>query len=73
MRGPGYALLDLGLLKNLRLAKSAVLQVRLETYNAFNRANFRVPNTNVTHSAAGTITAINGLPRSLQLAARLSF
>ena len=63
VRGPGYSLLDLGLLKNVPLAKSAVLQLRLEAYNALNRANFAGPNTTVTNSAAGTITAINGLPR----------
>ena len=73
VRGPGYALLDLGFLKNVRFAKSAVLQLRVEAYNALNRANFAGPNTTVTNSAGGTITAINGLPRSLQLAARLSF
>jgi hypothetical protein len=73
VRGPGYALLDLGFLKNLHFTKTAILQLRLEAYNALNRANFAAPNTAVTNSAAGTVTAINGLPRQLQLAARFSF
>ena len=73
VRGPGYALLDLGLLKNVRFTSRAALQLRLEVYNALNRANFAGPNTTVTNTAVGTITAMNGLPRQLQLAARLTF
>jgi hypothetical protein len=37
-----------------------------------NRANLANPNTGVTNSAFGTITAQNGLPRQVQLAARMS-
>jgi hypothetical protein len=73
VRGPGYALLDLGFLKNVSLGSRLRLQLRAEVYNALNRANFGNPNTSVTNSAFGTITAQNGLPRQLQLAARLSF
>ncbi len=73
VRGPGYALLDLGFLKNVSLGSRLRLQLRAEVYNSLNRANFGNPNTGVTNSAFGTITAQNGLPRQLQLAARLSF
>jgi hypothetical protein len=73
VRGPGYAVLDLGFLKNLNLGSRLRLQLRAEVYNALNRANLGNPNTGVTNSAFGTITAQNGLPRQLQLAARLSF
>jgi hypothetical protein len=73
VRGPGYALLDLGFMKNLDLGSRLRLQLRAEVYNALNRANLGGANTGVTNSAFGTITAQNGLPRQLQLAARLSF
>jgi hypothetical protein len=73
VRGPGYALLDLGFLKNVNLGSRLRAQFRAEVYNALNRANLAGPNTTVTSTAAGTITAQNGLPRQLQLAARLSF
>jgi hypothetical protein len=73
VRGPGYALLDLGFLKNVSLGSRMRVQFRAEIYNAFNRANLAGPNTGPTNSAFGTITAQNGLPRQLQLAARLSF
>lgn len=73
VRGPGYAVLDLGLLKNFSFGGTRQLQLRLEAYNALNRTNLGNPNTNTTNTALGTITAQNGLPRQLQLAARVSF
>lgn len=73
VRGPGYAVLDLGLLKNVSLGGRRQLQFRLEAYNALDRANFQNPNTGVTSTALGTITAQNGLPRQLQLAVKMSF
>jgi hypothetical protein len=73
VRGPGYAVLDLGFLKNVNMGSRARMQFRVEVYNALNRANLGGPNTTPTNSAFGTITAQNGLPRQVQLAARLSF
>ena len=73
VRGPGYAVLDLGLLKNVNLGSRLRLQLRAELYNALNRANLNNPNTSPTSSAFGTITSQNGLPRQWQLAGRLSF
>jgi len=73
VRGPGYAVLDLSLLKNVSLGGSRQLQFRIESYNALNRANLRDPNTTVTSTALGRITAQNGLPRQLQIAAKVSF
>lgn len=73
IRGPGYAVLDLGILKNVDLTSRLKLQLRGEAYNAVNRANLGGPNTTPTNTAFGTITAQNGLPRQFQLAARVSF
>lgn len=73
VRGPGYAVLDLSLLKNFSLGGSRQVQFRLESYNALNRTNLGNPNTATTSSALGTITAQNGLPRQLQIAAKVSF
>jgi hypothetical protein len=73
VRGPGYAVLDLAFLKNVSFSERMKLQLRAEIYNALNRANLAGPNTTPTNTAFGTITAQNGLPRQLQLAARLSF
>jgi hypothetical protein len=38
-----------------------------------NRANLQNPNTAVTSTALGSITAQNGLPRQLQLAVKFTF
>ena len=73
LRGPGYSVLDLGILKNVDLTGRLKLQLRAEAYNAINRANLGGPNTTPTNTAFGTITAQNGLPRQFQLAARVSF
>ena len=73
VRGPGYAVLDLSLLKNVGLGGTRQVQLRIESYNLLNRTNLANPNTNVTNNALGTITAQNGLPRQLQLAVKLSF
>jgi hypothetical protein len=73
VRGPGYAVLDLSVLKHIGLPGATELQLRLECYNVLNRVNLRDPNTTMTSSAFGTITLLNGLPRQLQIAARLSF
>ena len=45
VRGPGYALLDLGFLKNVNLGSRLRAQFRAEVYNALNRANLGGPNT----------------------------
>jgi hypothetical protein len=73
VRGPGYAVLDLSLLKNISLGATRQLQLRVEAYNVTNRANLQNPNTTTTSTALGTITAQNGLPRQLQLAVKVSF
>jgi hypothetical protein len=73
VRGPGYAVLDLSLLKNVSLGGTRQVQFRVEAYNALNRANLGNPNTTTTSSALGTITSQNGLPRQLQLAVKVSF
>jgi hypothetical protein len=73
IRGPGYAVLDLSLLKNVSLGGTRQVQFRLESYNTLNRVNLGNPNTGVTNNALGTITAMNGLPRQLQVAVRVSF
>ncbi len=73
VRGPGYAVVDLSLLKNVSLGGNKQLQFRIESYNLLNRANLQNPNTAVTNTALGSITAQNGLPRQLQLAVKFSF
>jgi len=73
VRGPGYVVLDLGIMKNIAIGGRTRLQLRAEAYNALNTINLNNPNTTPTNSAFGTITSQNPFSRQFQLAARLSF
>lgn len=73
MRGPGYMVLDLGIMKHVMLGPRMRLQLRVEAYNALNRTNFNNPDTSPVSTGFGTVTSQNPFPRQLQLAARLSF
>jgi hypothetical protein len=59
--------------RNVSFGGNRQLQFRIEAYNALNRTNLQNPNTTVTNSALGTITAQNGFPRQIQLAVKVSF
>lgn len=73
LRGPGYANLDLGVMKRFRIRERFVTQFRLETFNALNHPNFNNPFATVsTPSRFGKIESANS-PRILQLALKVSF
>ena len=72
MRGPGYDDWDLGIQKLFNPLEGLRIQFRAEMFNAFNHANFYVPNTTLGSSGFGTITASNP-PRDVQLALKLYF
>jgi hypothetical protein len=64
-----------GTLKDVRLAESKSLQLRLEAFNAFNRAQFFGPaavNGNIISPEFGRIVSA-AAPRILQLGAKFSF
>jgi hypothetical protein len=71
-RGPGLQNWDIGLHKYFRLWERGQLQFRSEFFNAFNRANFYLPNTTFGDPAFGSIT--QALPaRDIQFALKLLF
>jgi hypothetical protein len=86
--GPGFNYTNLSLAKNFALGGegSRYVQIRMDTYNAFNHANFSNPDSNFTDGPGqfGTITSVvgastadvNGDPqpgRAVQLAAKFYF
>jgi hypothetical protein len=86
--GPGFNYTNLELAKNIPLGGdgSRYLQLRLETFNAFNHANFAAPDGNFTDGPQqfGTVTAVSGVSsadvngdpqpgRAVQLAAKFYF
>lgn len=72
LRGPGYADVDFGLMKNFSIKERAALQFRAEFFNLFNRPNFGNPSGTLTSRAFGTITSA-GSPRIIQFALKFSF
>jgi hypothetical protein len=72
LTGPGLANVNLSLLKNFKFRESWNLQFRLESFNAFNRANFQEPGTGLGAPNFGAITSSLDA-RSMQLGLRLTF
>lgn len=70
--GPGMIQVNLSLIRNFRLGEKSNLQVRCETFNALNHANFNDPVNMVNMPNAGTITSAMD-PRLVQFGLRFSF
>jgi hypothetical protein len=73
--GPGIENYDLTLQKNLKLAESKSLQLRLEAFNAFNHAQFYGPNSvdgNISSATFGHVVSA-APPRLLQIALKMVF
>ena len=62
---------DLSLFKSFALRQGMALQFRIEALNAFNRVQFSAPNTSVTSSSFGVITAQANAPRQMQFGLKL--
>jgi hypothetical protein len=74
IRGPGAAALDSSIFKSTRF-EWMELQLRFESFNVLNHPVFSTPNSSVTSTALGTISATNGrVPaRQNQAAVRIIF
>jgi carboxypeptidase family protein/TonB-dependent receptor-like protein len=73
--GPGIENVDMALIKRVRLAANASLQLRLEAFNVFNHPQFYgagAVDGNIVSSTFGQIVAA-APPRLVQLAAKLLF
>jgi len=71
--GPGINEADLALLKTTRLAEHKELQFRAEFFNAFNHAQFYVPDGNITDGPTfGQVSKARD-PRLIQFALKLLF
>lgn len=70
--GPGYEDWDLSLFKNIHVGSERNLQVRFESFNAFNHVNFAGVSTLTSKTNYGQVTS-TGPARVLQLAAKFTF
>jgi len=70
--GPGWANLDVALARTWRLAGTAELEFRWETFNLLNHANFDLPNRTFGNPNFGWIFSAKN-PREMQVGLRLAF
>jgi hypothetical protein len=71
--GPGLQVWDISLIKNIRFAERVGLQLRLETFNAFNHGNPSSIDTGVDDGASfGTVNGWHD-PRNVQIGAKINF
>ena len=82
LRGPGFANVDLSVVKNQALAGATKIQLRLEVFNLLNRANFAVPTRAVFAGAtqnevplatAGQVTRTANTSRQVQLGIKVVY
>jgi hypothetical protein len=78
--GPGFADMDLNIVKNTRLNERVNVQIRADVYDFFNHANFTNPVTTIGSATLGIITSGTRFPagdfgssRQIQLAFKLQF
>ncbi len=72
VQGPGLAQFDFSAFKNIQLAESKSLQFRAEFFNLFNRANFELPNGDISSTTFGEIQQALS-PRLIQFALKFLF
>ncbi len=71
VRGDGINTLNLALIKNTSLGRGVNLQLRAETFNAFDRVQFGNPVLAPTNSNFGRIVSQVNAPRSVQFGVRM--
>lgn len=72
VEGPGYQNVNLALMKLVSLGAAARLQLRLESFNVFNRTNFNQPDNFVGSATFGQVLSAQS-PRRIQLGAKVIF
>jgi hypothetical protein len=74
-RGPSFWNLDTAVLKHFQMpwSESHRLQIRWESFNAFNHNSFGLPAVGITGTNFGQITTSASAPREMQFAIRYEF
>jgi hypothetical protein len=65
--------LDLNIAKNFSVTEDLRMQFRVDFINALNNVHYQGPNTDITSSNFGKITAQNNIPRWIQFQLRFTF
>ena len=70
--GPGYANFDFGVLKNFKVTPTKQFQFRAELFNSLNRANFHLPDCDISSPTFNHILAASA-PRQVQFALKFMY
>ncbi len=73
LRGPGVKNFDISVFKNVPVNERVRVQLRAEAFNAFNRAKFGNPGTNINTATFGRIASQQNSPRGIQMALKVLF
>ncbi len=71
LRAHGVNNFDLSLFKEFKTTERLKVQFRVEALNAFNRVQFSGPNTSVTSSSFGRVSAQANAPRQIQFGLKM--
>lgn len=71
--GPRRFLFDFNLAKRFKMTEATELEFRWEVFNAFNNANFQLPETNIFSDDFGRIFRTVSRPREMQFAFKVNF
>ena len=71
-RGPGYANLDVSLVRTFAITQGTRLEARIESFNVTNHVNFGLPVADLNSSSFGRIFSASP-PRLMQFAVKLIF
>ncbi len=72
-RGDKISNIDMSVIKTVAIVERVNIQIRGEAFNLFNHAIFNGPDVNPTSQNFSRITSQSNLPRTIQLALRLTF
>jgi hypothetical protein len=70
VRGPNFRQFDLAAIKQIQIGPGTRVELRIETFNLFNRVNFGPPASNRSAASFGTITSTYDA-RQVQLGAKV--
>jgi hypothetical protein len=73
LRGPGWVTFDMSVARRITFNGRMNATLRWDAFNLFNRANFGLPQRDMTSSTAGVISDLAGDPRVMQLSLRFGF
>ncbi len=72
-RGDGINNIDISVFKDIKITERVLIQLRGESFNAFNRTQFNGPELNPTNTNFGRVISAANLPRTFQLAGRIKW